>query len=83
MMGWQWHQLDHMQIICTSLQTNNHSIFTDRMLFLPHTHHSMSPINLLHHFYSLSHCQKNSKCEKKLIKKLIEINLKLQLRLKK
>jgi len=23
-MGWQWHQLDHMQIICTSLQTNNH-----------------------------------------------------------
>jgi len=25
MMGWQWHQLDHMQIICTSLQTNNHA----------------------------------------------------------
>jgi len=25
MMGWQWHQLDHMQIICSSLQTNNHS----------------------------------------------------------
>ena len=23
-MGWQWHQLDHMQIICTSLQINNH-----------------------------------------------------------
>jgi len=23
-MGWQWHQLGHMQIICTSLQTNNH-----------------------------------------------------------
>jgi len=23
MMGRQWHQLDHMQIICTSLQTNN------------------------------------------------------------
>jgi len=23
--GWQWHQLDHMQIICTSLQTDNHS----------------------------------------------------------
>jgi len=21
--GWQWHQLDHMQIICTSLQTDN------------------------------------------------------------
>jgi len=24
MMGWQWHHLDHMQIICTSLQTDNH-----------------------------------------------------------
>jgi len=24
-MGWQWHQLDHMQIICTSLQTDNHT----------------------------------------------------------
>jgi len=23
--GWQWHQLDHMQTICTSLQTGNHS----------------------------------------------------------
>jgi len=23
--GWQWHQLDHMQTICTSLQTDNHS----------------------------------------------------------
>jgi len=22
MMGWQWHQLDHMQIICTLLQTD-------------------------------------------------------------
>jgi len=24
MMGQQWHQLDHMHIICTSLQTDNH-----------------------------------------------------------
>jgi len=24
MMGWQWHQLNHMQIICTALQTDNH-----------------------------------------------------------
>jgi len=23
-MGWQWHQQDHMQIIRTSLQTDNH-----------------------------------------------------------
>ena len=42
MMGWQWHQLNHMQIICTSLQSRqittpapHHSIFfTGRMPFL-------------------------------------------------
>ena len=37
--GMQWHQLDHIQTICTSLQTDNHtkhhqSMFTCRMLFL-------------------------------------------------
>jgi len=25
MMGWHWHQLDHLQVICTSLQTDNHA----------------------------------------------------------
>ena len=25
MMGWQWDQLEHMQIICTTLQTDNHA----------------------------------------------------------
>jgi len=25
MMGWLWHRLDHMQIICTSLQTADHA----------------------------------------------------------
>jgi len=40
MMGWQWHQLDNMQIICTSLQTETtpvpyHSVFTGQMAFLP------------------------------------------------
>ena len=38
-LGWQWHQLDHMQTICASLQTDNHTntsslnFFTDLMLF--------------------------------------------------
>jgi len=26
MMGWQWHHLDHMQIICSSLQIGDHAI---------------------------------------------------------
>jgi len=39
MMDCQWHQLDHMQIICALLQTDNHAStsslsFTGRMLFL-------------------------------------------------
>ena len=24
-LGWQWHRLDHMQTICTSIQTDNHT----------------------------------------------------------
>jgi len=42
MMGCQWHQLDHMEIICSSLQTDyqfttpvpHHSVLTGRMPFL-------------------------------------------------
>jgi len=37
-MGWQWHQLDHVQIICTSLHADKHAstqFFTGRMPFLP------------------------------------------------
>jgi len=40
MMGWQWHQPDHTQIICMPLQTDNHAsssslkFFTGQMLFL-------------------------------------------------
>jgi len=31
-MGWQWHQLDHMQNTCTLLQTDNHAI-TSLLIF--------------------------------------------------
>jgi len=41
MMGWQWHQLDHTQIICTSLQTDHHasnlSLNFSRPIVLPDT----------------------------------------------
>jgi len=32
MMEWQWHQLNHMQIICTSLQTGNHASISSLFL---------------------------------------------------
>ena len=35
-MGWQWYQLDHMQVVFTLLQTDNRaSTSSGRMLFLP------------------------------------------------
>jgi len=34
-MGWQWHQLDHIQIICTLLQTDNHASISSRNFFRP------------------------------------------------
>jgi len=48
MIGWHWHQLDHMQVICTLFQTDNHGstsslkFFTGRMLFLPPNHQHQS-----------------------------------------
>jgi len=52
MMGWQWHQLDHMQIICTLLQADNHTstsslIFIDQMIFLPPSQQCQSTEGLL------------------------------------
>jgi len=34
-MGWQWHQLDHMQIICTLLQTDNHTSTSSLNFYWP------------------------------------------------
>ena len=33
--GWQWHQLDHMQIICISLQTSNHASTSPLSFYRP------------------------------------------------
>ena len=42
MMAWQSYQVDHMQIIYTSLQRPHHSVFTGRMPFLPPNHQHQS-----------------------------------------
>jgi len=54
MMRCQWHQLDHVQIICTSLQTDNHAstsslkLFIGRMLFLtPNQQHQSTEDNFV------------------------------------
>jgi len=33
--GWQWHQLDHMQTVLTSLQTDNHIITPSLNFYRP------------------------------------------------
>jgi len=42
MMGWQWHQLDLMQIICTLLQKDNHAS-TSSLTFLKVNHPTNQP----------------------------------------
>jgi len=44
----QWHQLDHMQTICTSLQTDTYtsSLFTGRMLFLTPNQQCQSTVEM-------------------------------------
>jgi len=44
MMGWQWHQLDQMRIICTSLWTDNHAS-TSSLKFLQAGCPSCHPTN--------------------------------------
>jgi len=34
-MGWQWHQLYHMQIICSSLKTDNHASTSPLSFYRP------------------------------------------------
>jgi len=38
MMGWLWHQLNRMQIICTSLQTDNHASTAPLHFYRPDAH---------------------------------------------
>jgi len=35
MMRWQWHQLDHMLIMCTLLQTDNHASTSSLIFYRP------------------------------------------------
>ena len=48
MMGWQWHQLDHMQIICTSLQTDNRTSTSSLSSYRPDALPDAQPIASKH-----------------------------------
>jgi len=60
MRSWQWHQLDHMQIICTFLQTttsvpHQSSFFTGQMLFLPSNQQRQSTEDLTKNYFYKNH----------------------------
>ena len=63
MMRWQWHPLDHMQIIGTSLQTDNHtttsplSFFTAWMPFLPPNQQHQSTEGTYNRLVKLRHSE--------------------------
>jgi len=44
LMGWQWHQLDHMQFICTLLQTDNHASTSPVSFYRPDALPATQPI---------------------------------------
>jgi len=44
MMGWHWHQLDHMQVICTSLQTDNYASTLPLSFYRPDALSDAQPI---------------------------------------
>jgi len=48
MMGWQWHQLDHMQMLCTSIQTDNHASTSSLNFYRPHGLPTSQPTVSMH-----------------------------------
>jgi len=44
MMGWQWHQLDHMQITCTILQIANQAGTSSLIFYRPDALPDAQPI---------------------------------------
>ena len=62
MMGWQWHQLDHMQSFAphsTQITTTvpHHSAFTGRMSFLPPNQQRRSTVYIYYipHYWQRYH----------------------------
>ena len=52
-MGWQWRQLDHVQIICTSLQTDNHASTSSLTFYRPNVLPAAQPTASKHKRHNL------------------------------
>ena len=61
MIGWQRHQLDHMQIICISLQTGNHANTSPLSFYRPDALPATQPTASKHWKQMCTHlCAQNS-----------------------
>ena len=47
-LGWQWHQLDHMETICTSLKTDNYTNTSSLNFYRPDVLPDAQPTVLKH-----------------------------------
>jgi len=59
MMGWQWHQLDHMQLICITLQTDNYASTPSVIFYGPDASLTIKPcivIAEVENFASILNC---------------------------
>jgi len=65
MMGWQWHQLDHMQIIHTALHTDNHASTSPLSYYSPDALSAVQPIASKHwrHYWLIYLHHKNATSE--------------------
>ena len=58
MMGWQWQQLDHMKIICTALQTDNHASTSPLSFYRPDAFPATQPTASKHWRQDTEHVNK-------------------------
>ena len=55
-MAWQWHKLDHIQITCTSLKTDNHASTSPLSFYMPNVLPAAQPtVSMSKHWRNKSH----------------------------
>ena len=64
MMGWQWHQLDTTQIICTSLQTDNHASTSSLSFYRPDALPDAQPTVSKHRRYNVDVIRRKEEVDK-------------------
>ena len=54
-MVWQWYHLDHMQTLCTSLQTDSHTNTSSLNFYRPAALPDAKPINTVNALKAIKH----------------------------